>query len=401
MFRTSQSCSRRALLLGSVGPTRIVKNMDVSSSAWCCRFLGSRRSVTDGLRSNGPLPPSTNQNSSLRTIKMTSIIHRAHLFSTAAAPSFQQQQQQQEVIQFVRLNDLMNNPGAKHQKRRVGRGIGSGRGKTCGRGHKGQKSRSGGGVHLTFEGGQTPLHKLLPKRGFSNKHHETHMVPVNLGKLQDYIDMGRFHKLNQHANNNSNSSKNDATGDGGGGGVTIDMYDMLQAGIVSKANAIKHGIKLLADGQERWNPPVPIHLKVSRASTSAIAAVEGVKAAGGDNDDESTSLSSSSSFLLRNSVTGSTVTTIHYNRLALRQLMRPQKFQNKPSIKQARPPPKWQPYYTSWKNRGYLNPAVQLREWFRTTTGSRSRNTGGSDVQNKYPLEETLQTIMGRKQQSQ
>ena len=168
----------------------------------------------------------------------------------------------------------------------------------------------------------------------------------------------------------------------------LDMYDRLQAGIVSKANAIKHGIKLLADGQERWNPPVPIHLKVSRASTSAIAAVEGIQAAGDDNNNDESSSSSSSS-LLRNSVTGSTVTTIHYNRLALRQLMRPQKFENKPSIKQARPPPKWQPYYTSWKNRGYLNPAVQLREWFRTT-GSRSRNPGSSDAKKHLPLEETV-----------
>jgi large subunit ribosomal protein L15 len=371
MFRTNY----RPFLLG-VGPIRRMKNTQIiaSISSACCRLLGSSTTVR-------PLVPSAVNTFQITTRATTLNKHRgAHPLSTATATTsrnqhFQEQQQQQEVIQFVRLNDLVDNPGARHQKRRVGRGIGSGRGKTCGRGHKGQKSRSGGGVHLTFEGGQTPLHKLLPKRGFNNKNHEAHMVPVNLGKLQDYIDMGRFHKL---ASNNSNI---------GEAGVTIDMYDMLQAGIVSKANAIKHGIKLLADGQERWNPPVPIHLKVSRASSSAIQAVEG----GGDE--------SSSSFA--RSVTGSTVTTIHYNRLALRQLMRPQKFENRPSIKQARPPPKYQPYYTSWKNRGYLNPAVQLREWFRRANGGKQQDGSNDDKKKKqHALEETFAAMI-RKQQSQ
>jgi large subunit ribosomal protein L15 len=359
-----------------------MKHMAAVSSAHGGRLLGS--CTSNAARSFNPLPCGT-VNAPLHATKTSINHHHAHPLSTASAASFQNQDQrhQQEVIQFVRLNDLMNNPGARHQKRRVGRGIGSGRGKTCGRGHKGQKSRSGGGVRLTFEGGQTPLHKLLPKRGFNNKNHEAHMVPINLGKLQDYIDMGRFHKLNNNGQNNNISS-----------GVTIDMYDMLQAGIVSKANAIKHGIKLLADGQERWNPPVPIHLKVSRASTSAIGVVEGITATGSN---------SSSSSLLRNSATGSTVTTIHYNRLALRQLMRPQKFENKPAIKQARPPPKWQPYYTNWKNRGYLNPAVQLREWFRCLSRNNSNNNDSDDDKpktNTHPLEETFEGMI-RKQQNQ
>jgi large subunit ribosomal protein L15 len=385
----SQSCRRPFLAMGGDGLTlRNIKNLRVLSSSGNCR-TSSTTTVARGttlllcnVAANSPLQ---NDHARLRipsnaiTTKIaSSTLHGgAYSFSTAARKhDSQQQQQQQEVIQFVRLNDLMNNPGARHQKRRVGRGIGSGRGKTCGRGHKGQKSRSGGRVHLTFEGGQTPLHKLLPKRGFNNKNHEAHMVPVNLGKLQDYIDMGRFNKLDSNSNNGETT------------GVTIDMYDMMQAGIVSKANAVKHGIKLLADGQERWNPPVPVHLKVSRASTAAIAVVEGQQQQGDDDDVNESSLSLSSS-------SGSTVTTIHYNRLALRQLMRPQKFENKLSIKQARPPPKYQPYYTSWKNRGYLNPAVQLREWFRL----RRSNNGESEDKKKHPLEETFQAIH-RKQQS-
>lgn len=69
----------------------------------------------------------------------------------------------------MRLNELQNVPGATHSPKRVGRGIGSGLGKTCGRGHKGQKSRSGGKVKPGFEGGQMPLQKRLPKFGFSSR----------------------------------------------------------------------------------------------------------------------------------------------------------------------------------------------------------------------------------------
>ncbi|MDR2678134.1 MAG: 50S ribosomal protein L15 [Zoogloeaceae bacterium] len=66
----------------------------------------------------------------------------------------------------MRLNTLKASDGAKHAKRRVGRGIGSGLGKTCGRGHKGQKSRAGGFHKVGFEGGQMPIYRRLPKRGF-------------------------------------------------------------------------------------------------------------------------------------------------------------------------------------------------------------------------------------------
>ena len=69
----------------------------------------------------------------------------------------------------MELNDIKPAEGAKHAKRRVGRGIGSGLGKTAGRGHKGQKSRSGGGPAVGFEGGQMPMHRRLPKRGFKSQ----------------------------------------------------------------------------------------------------------------------------------------------------------------------------------------------------------------------------------------
>jgi len=69
----------------------------------------------------------------------------------------------------MELNDIKPADGAKHSKRRVGRGIGSGLGKTAGRGHKGQKSRSGGYHKVGFEGGQMPMHRRLPKRGFKSQ----------------------------------------------------------------------------------------------------------------------------------------------------------------------------------------------------------------------------------------
>lgn len=85
----------------------------------------------------------------------------------------------------MKLHELKPNDGATHYKKRVGRGSGSGLGKTSGRGQKGQKSRSGGGVRLGFEGGQTPLFKRLPKKGFTNPFRKEYAV-VNLSDLNRY-----------------------------------------------------------------------------------------------------------------------------------------------------------------------------------------------------------------------
>lgn len=187
----------------------------------------------------------------------------------------------------------------------MGRGIGSSKGKTSGRGHKGRKSRSGGGIHPRFEGGQTPFYKTLPKRGFTNSHAEP-MNPVNLGTLQDYVDMKRLDV-----------------------DMELTLKDLVDAGVVHN---IKHGVKLLAKGSERFT--TPLNLKVSRASRQAIEAVEKV---------------------------GGSVTTVHYNKLALRALLKPHKFDILPKF--ARPPPKLMPYYTNWeRNRGYLSPQAQMRD---------------------------------------
>src|SRR3954468_17317418 len=86
----------------------------------------------------------------------------------------------------MQLNELKSNPGSHHRKMRVGRGIGSGKGKTCGRGGKGQTARTGVRIN-GFEGGQTPIHRRLPKRGFKNPSRKEYAV-VNLGDIQKAVD---------------------------------------------------------------------------------------------------------------------------------------------------------------------------------------------------------------------
>tara|TARA_B110000014_G_C19763727_1_gene397628 strand:- start:161 stop:610 length:450 start_codon:yes stop_codon:yes gene_type:complete len=90
----------------------------------------------------------------------------------------------------MNLHDLKPNPGAKHRRKRLGNGESSGLGKTCGRGHKGQKSRSGGGVRPGFEGGQMPLHRRLPKKGFSNVQFREKIAIVNVSQLNQKFKDG-------------------------------------------------------------------------------------------------------------------------------------------------------------------------------------------------------------------
>ena len=89
----------------------------------------------------------------------------------------------------MKLNEIKPVEGAKKNKKIVGRGIGSGVGKTAGRGTKGQNSRSGGGVRPGYEGGQTPLFKRIPKRGFTNIHAHEYAI-VNLGDINDKFEAG-------------------------------------------------------------------------------------------------------------------------------------------------------------------------------------------------------------------
>ncbi len=142
----------------------------------------------------------------------------------------------------MKLNQLRDNPGARKARRRVGRGIGSGKGKTSGTGQDGQKSRSGVSL-LGFEGGQMPLYRRLPKRGFKNPFRKDFVV-VNLGTLQKAVDAGKL----------------DAA-------KPVDGAALRGAGLVKQ---VRDGVRLLAKGELT----AKLTVEVAGASKAAVAAVE-------------------------------------------------------------------------------------------------------------------------------
>ena len=91
---------------------------------------------------------------------------------------------------MLTLDNLKPNPGAKHRKKRLGNGESSGLGKTCGKGNKGQKARSGGSIRPGFEGGQMPLHRRLPKKGFNNARFQANIAIINLSQLEAFFEAG-------------------------------------------------------------------------------------------------------------------------------------------------------------------------------------------------------------------
>ena len=142
----------------------------------------------------------------------------------------------------MKLNEIRENDGATRNRKRVGRGIGSGRGKTSGSGHKGQKARSGVAIK-GFEGGQMPIHRRLPKRGFNNIFRKDY-VEVYIGRIQTAIDAGKL-----------DSKK------------PVDVAMLVEAGVISKA---RDGVRILAKGELK----AKVELHAAGASQSAIAAVE-------------------------------------------------------------------------------------------------------------------------------
>lgn len=141
----------------------------------------------------------------------------------------------------MKLHELQPAPGSRKERDRVGRGIGSGNGKTSGRGHKGQNARSGGGVRIGFEGGQTPLFRRLPKRGFTNIHRKEYAI-VNLEALNRFED-----------------------------GTEVTPELLLETGVVSK---LKAGIKVLGNGELTKKLTVKAH-KFSASAKEAIEAAGG------------------------------------------------------------------------------------------------------------------------------
>jgi large subunit ribosomal protein L15 len=142
----------------------------------------------------------------------------------------------------MKLNELKPVEGAKHAKKRVGRGIGSGIGKTSGRGQKGQNSRSGGGVRPGYEGGQTPLYKRLPKRGFTNIHAHEYAI-VNLGDINALFEAGSV----------------------------VDLEALKKVGLVKKEH---EGVKILGNGEL----DKALTIKAAKFSKSAV---EKISKAGG------------------------------------------------------------------------------------------------------------------------
>jgi large subunit ribosomal protein L15 len=142
----------------------------------------------------------------------------------------------------MKLTELHDNAGATKARMRIGRGIGSGKGKTGGRGVKGQKARTGVAIK-GFEGGQMPLHRRLPKRGFNNIH-ALDLNEVNLGRVQQAVDAGKLDAKSP---------------------VTVDT--LVAAGILSRA---RDGVKVLGVGEIKSK----LSFEVWAASASAVAAVE-------------------------------------------------------------------------------------------------------------------------------
>lgn len=142
----------------------------------------------------------------------------------------------------MKLNELKPVEGARHYKKRVGRGVGSGMGKTATRGHKGQNARSGGGVRPAYEGGQTPLFKRLPKRGFTNIYRKEYAI-VNLGDINDKFEAG----------------------------AVVDVVALKQVGLVKKEY---EGVKILSDGE--FNKALTI-----KAAKFSKIALEKISKAGG------------------------------------------------------------------------------------------------------------------------
>ncbi|MAI50063.1 MAG: 50S ribosomal protein L15 [Rhodospirillaceae bacterium] len=142
----------------------------------------------------------------------------------------------------MRLNEISDNQGARVPRKRVGRGIGSGTGKTAARGHKGQKSRSGVSL-LGFEGGQMPLYRRLPKGGFTNIFRKNYRI-VNIGRLQQAVDTGKL----------------DA-------GKAVTEAALVEAGIIKSA---RDGVRILAEGELS----AKLEVVLSGASKGAIEAVE-------------------------------------------------------------------------------------------------------------------------------
>jgi large subunit ribosomal protein L15 len=143
----------------------------------------------------------------------------------------------------MKLNELSDNPGARTSRKRLGRGIGSGLGKTSGKGHKGAKARRSNPKPRYFEGGQMPIYRRVPKRGFTNPT-RVEFAEVNIGRLQAAIDAGRLDS-----------------------GKTVDAEALIAAGLVRR---VLGGVRLLGHGEIT----TAVTVEVVGATKGAVSRVE-------------------------------------------------------------------------------------------------------------------------------
>ncbi|GAA5891309.1 hypothetical protein JCM6882_004652 [Rhodosporidiobolus microsporus] len=227
------------------------------------------------------------------------------------------------------LGNLSPAQGSSSKRKRIGRGIGSGRGGTSGRGHKGQGARSGNGKPKAhFEGGQTPLTRRYPKVGFTNPNKEQ-LVPLNLERLQHWIDRGLIDPEQP-----------------------ITMKELYETRCV---HSVKDGVKLLGDGAEYLTTP-NLHITVSKASQSAIAAIEKLDG---------------------------TLVARYENRLTLRALTRPTSFYAKglPLPGKADPISRRDLlFYSDVRNRGYLALQAAAKKAQAQAEGAAVEQVGEAEV---------------------
>eukprot|EP00924_Labyrinthula_sp_SR-Ha-C_P003081 maker-scaffold_50-snap-gene-1.2-mRNA-1 protein AED:0.02 eAED:0.02 QI:99/1/1/1/1/1/2/32/274 len=232
------------------------------------------------------------------------------------------------------LANIQANPKSMKKAKRVGRGIGSGKGKTAGKGHKGQKSRQGnqGLKGKGFEGGQTPFYRRIPKSGFTNNEYKEEYKVLNLNVIKKALENKRFlFQREEYQHLKSYQNKNTP-------GNPITIKDLNDSNVVGPIRHGVTGVKLLAKGIEDFEETggICVHLEVSKASQTAIKAIESA---------------------------GGSVVCKYYSPLNLRAHLKPQKFDVLP--KNSRPPPKKILYYSSDENRGYLSQKVQLDKYYR------------------------------------
>lgn len=233
-------------------------------------------------------------------------------------------------------NTIYDNYGARKQRKIVGRGNGSGYGKTAGRGHNGQKSRPGFSMSPAFIGGQNPLTKRLPKKGINRNRFKQPLEEINVSNLIYYIQKKRL----------------DPT-------KTITMKDLFNAGALTK---IKYGVKVLGKGAEKLSElGYPLHLEVSDASQTVIDAVK---------------------------ANGGSITAVHHTETTLRRLLKPHKF-TVPEAKIPMPKPKKVLKYEKMREKG-LEVKYPPAPWYEEHKAKLDKALKEAEAREKTPGEKIL-----------